>query len=646
MGATAYAGVLPYAWVLPLIPLAVFVLVLATGRKLPEKLACWLGILAMAVVFAGSLAVLWQTTKGMYWESGFTWLTFGQSEFVLGILVDSLTATMLIVVSFVSLLVQLYSIGYMHGDERFRWFYGAINLFTAAMLGVVLANNWLLMYMCWEVMGLASYLLIGFWYYNTDAPPAAMKAFLVTRFGDVGFGLALALMFFSFNTFNFGNVFEIAESGLPSQALLATIALLLFAGAMGKSAQFPLHVWLPDAMAGPTPGSALIHAATMVAAGVYLVARSFPLFEAVPWTLTVVGTIGTITAVMGALIALAQNDIKKVLAYSTISQLGYMFLALGVGSWVAAIFHLMTHAFFKALLFMAAGSVIHGSGTQDLHEMGGLAKKMPWTTATWVAGALSLAGIPPLAGFWSKDEILLSALHAHNYWLLGFGLFTALLTAFYMGRATFLAFFVKPGPDSKSEHAHESPWVMTAPLATLAVLAVTAGLVGSPLTHHAFAGFMGEHEAAEPSYLLMGAAIGVAVAGIALAWGSYIKGFFEPDGYFRSRFVSGPLAHKFWIDEIYRYGIVVPTNKLAEAARVADHAVVDAAVRAFGWVGLKVSALLAVFDRERVDGSFDAFGESVSATGNTVRKAQTGNVQTYLLFMVGAIVVLVAVFAR
>ncbi|MCL2504301.1 MAG: NADH-quinone oxidoreductase subunit L, partial [Coriobacteriia bacterium] len=464
-------GHLAYSWALPLIPLAVFAIVLVTGRGLPERAVSGLGIGAMTAVFVFSLGSLWQVAHGHAFQMDFEWLRVGQNAFTLGIQVDALTVVMLIVVSFVSLLVQVYSIGYMHGDERFRWFYGAIGLFSAAMLGVVLANNWLLMYACWEVMGLASYLLIGFWYQTAEAPPAAMKAFLVTRTGDVGFGLALVLIWANFGDFRFDRVFEAAETASP--AVLAAIALLLFAGAMGKSAQFPLHAWLPDAMAGPTPGSALIHAATMVAAGVYLVARSFPLYEAVPWTLAVVGTVGTITAVMGALIALSMNDIKKVLAYSTISQLGYMFLALGTGNWVAAVFHLMTHAFFKALLFMGAGSVIHATETQDLHELGGLAKKMPWTTAAWVVGALSLAGIPPLAGFWSKDEILLSALTSGNWWFLGFGLLTALLTAFYMGRTTLLAFFVKPGKKSRASHAHESPWVMAGPLVALAVLAAT-----------------------------------------------------------------------------------------------------------------------------------------------------------------------------
>ncbi|MBI5231090.1 MAG: NADH-quinone oxidoreductase subunit L [Coriobacteriales bacterium] len=634
-----------YSWVLPLLPLAAFAVVLATGRKLPRQVAPALGITTVGLVFLASLYLASFTASGQEFQASTEWLKFGAVTIDFGILVDPLTATMLVVVAFVSLLVQVYSLGYMAEDDRFRWYYGAISLFTAAMLGVVLSNGWLLMYMCWEVMGLASYLLIGFWYADDKAPPAAMKAFLVTRFGDVGFGLALVIMFLTVGSFTFETVFHSVETHAWAGPTLIACALLLFMGAMGKSAQFPLHVWLPDAMAGPTPGSALIHAATMVAAGVYLVARSFPLFEASPVTLTVVGTVGTITAVMGALIALAMNDIKKVLAYSTISQLGLMFLALGTGSWVAAMFHLMTHAFFKALLFLGAGSVIHATHTQDLHEMGGLWRKMPWTTATWVLGALSLAGIPPLAGFWSKDEILLSALRSGQTAFLVAGLFTAALTAFYMGRATLLAFFVAPGPQSKSAHAHESPWVMTAPLVVLAGLAVTVGLVGSPLMGYAFAGFLGEHEAAEPSLILAGVAVGIATAAIALAWSSYLKGFFEPDGYFRSPVVTKLLSRKFWMDEIYHHGVIRPVIWVSEGLRRTDNAVVDGVVRAVGWVGLRISAVLAVFDRKGVDGAVDSLGNSVTEAGE-VRRIHTGNVQTYLMCFVVAVVLLVVVFAR
>lgn len=636
--------VLGYSWLVPLVPLAAFAVVLAGGRRLPRMLAAGLGIAAAGVAFASSLAMLWLVSAGESGGVSVPWLRLGATVLDVGVHVDALSAVMVVVVSFVSLLVQVYSIGYMADEERFRWFYGAISLFTAAMLGVVLADGWLLMYMCWEVMGLASYLLIGFWYEDEKVPPASMKAFLVTRLGDVGFAVALVLIWVNAGSFTFEPVIHAVESGAWAGPTLIAAALLLFMGAMGKSAQFPLHVWLPDAMAGPTPGSALIHAATMVAAGVYLVARSFPLFEAVPVTLTVVGAVGTTTAVMGALIALAMSDIKKVLAYSTISQLGYMFLALGTGNWVAAIFHLMTHAFFKALLFLAAGSVIHSTHTQELHELGGLWRKMPWTTATWVLGALSLAGIPPLAGFWSKDEILLSALHSGQRGFLVAGVATAALTAFYMARTTLLAFFV-PSSEEETSHAHESPWVMTGPLVALAVLAVTAGLVGSPLTGHAFAQMLGEHEAAEPSIVLIAVAVGAALAAIALAWSSYIKHLFEPDGYFRSRLVSGLLAHRLWLDEIYHGALVAPLMRVAALLWKTDGRVIDGTVNAVGGAGIGSSRFLATFDRSGVDGAVDVLGDSVSRSGEQVRRVQTGNVQTYLVLLVAAVVVLVVLFA-
>jgi NADH-quinone oxidoreductase subunit L len=384
----------------------------------------------------------------------------------------------------------------------------------------------------------------------------------------------------------------------------------------------------------------------MVAAGVYLVARSYPLFEANPITLTVVGTIGAITAVMAALIALAMDDIKKVLAYSTISQLGYMMIALGVGSWGAAIFHLMTHAFFKSLLFLAAGSVIHGTHTQDAREMGGLWRKMPWTTATWVIGALSLAGIPPLAGFWSKDEILLGALNNGHTVLLIAGLGVAMLTAFYMGRITFLAFFAEPGATSKSPHAHESSGVMVVPLVVLATLATLVGLVGSPLTGNAFAGFLGEGRGAPFNLGLAAIAVSLAVAGIVYAWVMYQRGWASPDWYMRNRRIAPVLLGQFWIDDAYQRMIVAPAMVIADLLRKADVAVVDGVVRAFGRVGMAASAFLAIFDRNVVDGAVDGLGAGIVGSGQEIRRIETGNVQTYLLLLVASITVLVLVFAR
>jgi NADH-quinone oxidoreductase subunit L len=635
-----------YAWILPLLPLAVFVVVLATGRRIPRMLAPSLGIAATGVVFAASLAFLWLTGQGAHYSITVPWIHVGARVVEVGYQIDPLTAMMLVVVSFVSLLVQVYSMGYMEDEDRFRWYYGAISLFTAAMLGVVMANGWLIMYMCWEVMGLASYLLIGFWFEDRAAARAASKAFMVTRIGDVGFGLALVIMWVSVGSFQFDRVFGLVATGGWVGPSLIAAALLLFMGAMGKSAQFPLHVWLPDAMAGPTPGSALIHAATMVAAGVYLVARSYPLFEANPATLNVVAVIGTITAVMAALIAVAMNDIKKVLAYSTISQLGFMMLALGVGSWPAAVFHLMTHAFFKSLLFLAAGSVIHGSKTQDMREMGGLWRKMPWTTATWVIGALSLAGIPPLAGFWSKDEILLAVLRSGQTGFLVAGLFTAMLTAFYMGRATFMTFFMKPGPDSATDHAHESPWIMTAPLVVLATLAVTAGLVGSPLANYAFGRFLGEHVAGETNLILAATAVGAALAGIAYAWSMYIRKDIAPDWYLRNKWVDAILSRQFWIDDVYQAFIVRPVIALAGVLRKADSTLIDGAVRGVGTLGVSLSGILANVDREGIDGAVDEVGRSVIQSGRQVRRIETGNVQTYLFLLLASIVILVLVFAR
>ena len=637
-------SLLAYAWVLPVLPLLAFALVISTGRKLPRMVAPAAGITTMSLVCLASLAMLWATMHGARFTHDVSWIhAFGVNVEV-GILVDPLSTLMLVIVSLVSVLVQVYSIGYMADEERFRWYFGAISLFTAAMIGVVLSDGWLLMYMCWEVMGLASFLLIGFWYETPTASAASMKAFMVTRLGDVGFGLGLAVMWLSVGSFTFSTVFHRVETGAWAGPTLIAAALLLFMGAMGKSAQFPLHVWLPDAMAGPTPGSALIHAATMVAAGVYLVARSYPLFEANPITLQVVAIIGGITAVMAALIACAMDDIKKVLAYSTISQLGYMMIALGVGSWGAAIFHLMTHAFFKSLLFLAAGSVIHGTHTQDAREMGGLWKKMPWTTATWIIGALSLAGIPFFAGFWSKDEILLTAFNNGNTVLLVAGLVVAFLTAFYMGRITFIAFFAKPGLTSKSPHAHESSPVMVVPLVVLATLAALVGFVGAP-PFYAFARFLGEQ--ADPFNIALAAiAVLSAVAGLTYAWVMYQRGWAFPDWYLRNRRIAPVLIHQFWIDEAYQRVIVAPAMLLADLLRKADVAVVDGIVRGFGHAGMALSGFLAVFDRSVVDGAVDGLGSGVVGSGGQVRRIQTGNVQTYLLLLVASIVVLVLVFAR
>ncbi|HEY3298874.1 MAG TPA: NADH-quinone oxidoreductase subunit L, partial [Armatimonadota bacterium] len=416
-----------YTWLIPVLPLAAFVLILITGRKGWGQ-GAYIGIAGIVASFALSVLIATRTVlvafNGHEFEpvlGSTVWAIIGTKAIHMGFAVDQLTAMMLIVVTLVASLVQIYSTGYMHGDERYPRFFAYLSLFSAAMLALVIADNLLLFYISWELVGLSSYLLIGFWFQRPSAMRAAKKAFIVTRLGDVGFFLGLLLIFAQTGELNFTRIF----AALPSLAnatfwgvpVLPLAGLLLFMGAVGKSAQFPLHVWLPDAMEGPTPVSALIHAATMVAAGVYLVGRMYPVFayQDHSITLQVVAIIGAITAIFAATIALVQEDIKRVLAYSTISQLGYMMLGLGLGpaGYTAGLFHLMTHAFFKANMFLGSGSVIHGTGTQNMHEMGGLAKKMPRTYWTFMAGYLALAGFPLTAGFFSKDEILLEAFNTN-----------------------------------------------------------------------------------------------------------------------------------------------------------------------------------------------------------------------------------------
>ena len=576
------------------------------------------------------------------------WLQVGETTIELGVQVDALSALMLVIVSLVSLLVQIYSIGYMDDDERFRWYFGAISLFTAAMLGVVLADGWLLMYMCWEVMGLVvvpadRVLVRGA---QSQRRPRH-KAFLVTRIGDVGFGLALVVMWTQAQSFQFEEVFHLVETGSWVGPTLVAAALLLFLGAMGKSAQFPLHVWLPDAMAGPTPGSALIHAATMVAAGVYLVARSYPLFEANPVTLQVVALIGAITAVLAALIAVAMNDIKKVLAYSTISQLGYMMLALGTGSWVAAIFHLMTHAFFKALLFLGAGSVIHATHTQDLREMGGLWRKMPWTTATWVIGALSLAGIPPLAGFWSKDEILLVAYKGGYTVYLVIAILTAGAHGVLHGARHVPRLLREAGPIVESAHAHESPWVMLGPLVVLAGLALTIGLgrlAVRQLRVRRVPGraCRGRDEPAAGRDRGQRRARGHRVRLDDVHQRRHQARLVPREPLRRER-LEAPLPHRRGLRPVPRQAhdgglAVLPAHGSGHRRRRSAHC---------GHGRLRRESRCCPRSTARVSTARSTgSATSVIGAGGAIRRMLTGNVQTYLLLFVASIVVLVAVFAR
>ncbi|MDP4171870.1 MAG: NADH-quinone oxidoreductase subunit L, partial [Bacillota bacterium] len=427
------------AWIIPLFPLLSFLILLLFGKRLKESSAV-VGILLTLASLVYSVLVLFERFSAPTFKTEAVWLTIGDIHLTAGFEVNQLNALMLVIVSLVSCLVHTYSKGYMHGDERFHVFYAYLGLFTFAMLGLVLSPNLLQTYIFWELVGVGSFLLIGFYFYKEEAKQAAKKAFIMTRIGDVGLLIGMILLFWQTNSFEYDNIFKAVADGSVTQGWITLTAILIFIGAMGKSGQFPLHTWLPDAMEGPTPVSALIHAATMVAAGVYLVAALFPLFAASQTALMTVAVIGGFTAIFAASIGLVQTDIKRVLAYSTVSQLGYMMLALGSGGYVAGVFHLMTHAFFKALLFLAAGSVIHAAHTQDIEEMGGLWKKLRLTGPLFLIGTLAISGVPLLSGFFSKDEILAAAWEGGHPVLFLLAVVAAFFTAFYMFRLFFMVF--------------------------------------------------------------------------------------------------------------------------------------------------------------------------------------------------------------
>ncbi len=648
------------AWLIPVLPLLAFILIAFFGKRLPGR-GSYVGIGAILITFVYSVMILITVMGGKSLEISKDWFITGQTHVGVGLLIDPLAAVMLVVISTVALMVQIYSLGYMHGEKRFSWYYAALCLFTAAMFSLVIANNYLQLYISWEIMGLCSYLLIGFWYEKKSASNAAMKAFITTRVGDVGFFIGISLLFIVTGTFSFAVAKEFIEVEHVAPGILTAIGLLIFCGAVGKSAQFPLHVWLPDAMEGPTPVSALIHAATMVAAGIYLVARSFFILEAAHHSaFTVIAVIGTITAVMGATIAVTMSDIKKVLAYSTISQLGYMIAALGVGGYVAGTFHLMTHAFFKALLFLGAGSVIHGVGTQNIYEMGGLGKKMKITMVTFFIACLSIAGIFPLSGFWSKDEILADAFRSGNYVIFGLLVFTAFLTAFYMFRLFFLVFTGEPRGNG---HAHESPPVMSYPLMFLAVPAALAGLVGSPFMGNAFAKFVGlpgEHlpELTAETYILMGVSLLVAVSGIGLAYLIYYKRVISEEKIIEKiKFVYEAAQNKYYLDELYMKVFYTVTVVFGQFANKFDRLVVDGAVKGATGAVLKASKEVSTFDKKAIDGlvnmvggatvaqssaaqrfdegvidgTVNGIGTFIKTTGRRMRSIQTGNLLNYAL---------------
>jgi NADH-quinone oxidoreductase subunit L len=626
---------LEFVWLVPILPLLGAVINAFLGYRLGRRVvgivAC--GVVGLAFV-VGVLVTLGLTAlppdERLFVQPLFTWVAAGDFAVRWALQVDPLSAVMILIVTGVGFLIHVYSVGYMADDPSYARFFTYLNLFVASMLVLVLADNFLMLYVGWELVGLCSYLLISFWYTRQTAADAAKKAFIVNRVGDFGFALGVMLIFVTFGSLDYARVFEAAPIVLAAGGTVATaITLLLFIGATGKSAQLPLYVWLPDAMEGPTPVSALIHAATMVTAGVYMVARTHVLFELAPLSQTVVAVVGTVTALYAATIALVQPDIKRVLAYSTISQIGYMMLGVGVGAYAAGIFHLMTHAFFKALLFLAAGSVMHGlAGETNMFKMGGLYARMRTTALTFIFGWLAIAGIPPFSGFFSKDEILAETFHRGQpgMWLLG--VITVALTAFYVGRQVFLVFFGQPRDEHLAQHAHESPPVMTVPLITLAVLSLVGGFVGLPAAGgSAFARFLepvfaGERGAMSGGFDTGLAAISVAAGliGIAAAYTLYVRGAPSPAELAR-RFASAyrTLLNKYYVDGLYDTLFVRPF------------------VGAGTWLWQN-------FDLGVIDGAVNGVGQAALRAGARLRTVQTGYVRNYALVMLMGVVVVVAWF--
>ena len=623
---------MPYQliWLILLLPLLSFGITSLFIRPFLSRSPRLSGYITIASILGSLILSVWALLEVMAAPNhelpipDISWVVIeGGVTIHLGLMMDSLTAVMLIVVTVVSLMVQIYSQGYMHGDPGYHRYFAFMSLFTGSMLGLVLADNLLFLYVFWELVGLCSYLLIGFWFHKPAARNAATKAFLVTRLGDFGFLAAILSLYFNAGTFDIAELHSLAIAGTLGGAVLTWAAIGIFSGAVGKSAQFPLHVWLPDAMEGPTPVSALIHAATMVAAGVFLVARTYPLFAHSVEAVTTVAVIGGFTAIFAASMGLVMTDIKRVLAYSTISQLGYMMLGLGTGGVAIGIFHLFNHAFFKALLFLGAGSVNHATGTFDMRQMGGLRKVMPWTYATFVIASLSIAGIWPLSGFWSKDEILASSLAAQPV-LFVLAMLTVFMTAFYMFRVVFLTF----GGEYRGEgKPHESASVMVVPMVILAILAVVSGfwnvtggfsqLFGHGETQSFARGFFGilAHPLPWISLILAG-------LGILLAYAMYsakkisaerIGSMFKP--------LYTLFYRKYWFDELYEKVFVG-----------------KALINGF-FAGLQQ------FDNNGVDGAVNGIANATIAVGRAVRRAQTGQLQLYGLFIgIGVLAIVLCVY--
>jgi NADH-quinone oxidoreductase subunit L len=638
-------------WLVPALPLAGFILNGLFGRLLGKRGVTLIGPGVVGAAFAVSVAIFATLARlpveiRVFRQTVYSWIATGDFAATIGFVADPLSVTMMLVVTGVGFLIHLYSVGYMHGEDArgFARYFAYLNLFTFAMLLLVMADNFLLLFVGWEGVGLCSYLLIGFWFENFDYAEAGKKAFIVNRIGDFGFLIGIFLIFWNFGSVAFGDVLPRVDAIVGADAAF-WIALCLFVGAVGKSAQIPLYIWLPDAMAGPTPVSALIHAATMVTAGVYMVARAHAVYEAAPVVLGLVAGIGAATALFAATIGLVQTDIKKVLAYSTISQLGYMFLGVGVAAFGAGIFHLVTHAFFKALLFLGAGSVIHAlHGEQDLRRMGGLRKRLPITWLTMLAATLAIAGIPPFAGFFSKDEILWAAWDGGYRVLWAMGWVTAGLTALYMFRLFFLTFHGQfRGDPEKERHAHESPRSMTVPLVILGVLSLIGGWMGIPavigerlggignafehwlapvfadVPAHAATGAEAAHAPVAVEFGLMGASIAIATLGILVAWHLYLR---RPDLPARIATSAGGfyqlLVHKYWVDELYDLAIVRPYRALSLFAwRVIDDGLIDG-------LGVRGTGVLVKLGSRVMSGSM------------------TGRVPTYVFVFFGGAVILLA----
>ncbi len=583
----------------------------------------------------------------------YQWIFGGDLTINLAYLVDPLTCMWLLVVTGVGFVIHVYSVGYMHGETGFTRYFTYMNLFMVSMLLLVMGNNYVVLFIGWEGVGLCSYLLIGYYYDKVSAAKAATKAFVVNRIGDAGFLLAIFLVFINFHTLDYTKVF--AQVGDLSPEMATAIALCLLIGAVGKSAQLPLHTWLPDAMEGPTPVSALIHAATMVTAGVYMIVRNHVIFDMSPVAMSVVAYVGGATALFAATIGLVQTDIKRVLAYSTVSQLGYMFLGCGIGAYSAAVFHVITHAFFKALLFLSAGSVIHAlSGEQDIRKMGGLSQKIPWTHRLFLIGTIAIAGLPPLAGFWSKDEIMGHAFVHHHYLLYGIAAVGAFLTSFYMFRLTYLTFYGASRMDHHTEeHVHESPMVMVGPLMALGFLSVVGGIaLGFPPEHgwlHQFLapviGPLGEHEASiGMMLLLMGSATVIALLGWGLAHFLYYVSPLTAEGWaekFSGAYAT--LLNKYYVDELYDFIVVEPLKRLGEFLDWFDRTIVDGVVRGVGQMADWGSAGSTWVEKYIVYAGLNIIGYGNHLVAREGRKVQSGMVHHYAALIVAGLFLLALV---